>query len=229
MVIRVKIFIAIILNSLVLLCNSQTLDRSFHYTNFDGSSVDIDLEINESFVNYSNQNWFDIGTNTLNSSKNYFNLVQGIFNNNRDSLKFVFDMFEITLYNVSDEYFINTVIRFVQSIPYKIPPLEYKGKKTSGLFAPVICLAEGYGDCDTKSLLLCSILAHKYELIFLMGSSHAFIGIKTTPQTDQEYVEINGFKYILCEMTSKWPLGKLPVSSVSDINARKYKYLILKY
>lgn len=224
-----KVKILIIFNAFVLVCNAQTLNRNFQYTNFDGSSVSIDLEINESFVNYSNQNWFDIGTNTTNSSKNYFNLVQGIFNNNRDSLKFVFDMFENALYNVSDEYFINTVIRFVQSIPYKIPPLEYRGKKTSGLFAPAICLTEGYGDCDTKSLLLCCILAHKYQLIFLVGSRHAFIGIKTTPQMNQEYVEINGFKYVLCEMTSKWPLGKLPVSSISDINSGKYKYLTLKY
>jgi len=209
--------------------HAQNISNSFNYINFDGAHVEINLQISDSFLVSSNQNWYDVADLSTNSDKNYISLVQNLFFSNKDSLKFIYDMFEKSLPQVSDEYFINTVIKFVQFIPYKIPPLNYKGKETSGLFAPAICLSEGYGDCDTKSLLLCCILAHKYELIYLMGANHAFIGIKSIPGKDQEYVEINNSKYVLCEMTYQWDLGKLPISSVYDINSGKYSYIVLKY
>lgn len=224
-----RIVCTIILYLIIGSSYGQTVDKNFQYTNFDGSQVQIDLKIDQEFITSSNQNWYEIITIKGNSEQNYDALVENIFLKNEQSLKFIYEMFTASMPNVSEYYFINSVIYFVQSIPYKIPPLVYKGKKTSGLFSPVICLTEGYGDCDTKSLLLCSILAHKYELIYLTGARHAFIGIKITPTANQEYVEINGTKYVLCEMTSKWKLGKLPVSSVDDINKGKYRYQILKY
>jgi hypothetical protein len=208
---------------------SQIIRKEYQYKNFEGAKITIELELTSTYVQNSNQNWYDLIKTGFNANKNYFAMIESLFNNNRDSLKFIYDMFQRTLPNVSDNYFINTVIRFIQNIPYKIPPMLYKGKSTSGIFAPAICLAEGYGDCDTKSLLLCCILAHKYELIFLAGAHHAFIGIKCSPGKKQEYVEIDGNKYVLCEMTSQWELGNLPVSSKFDINKGKYKYIILKY
>ena len=211
------------------LSNAQALQKRYGYKNFDNADIDIQFDISRSLIQASNQNWYSIINITPDPSKNYFSKIQAIFSSNKDSLKFVFDMFEQALPSVSDEYFINTVIRFVQTIPYKIPPIKYQGKVINGLFAPVICLAEGYGDCDTKSLLLCCILAHRYDLMFLAGARHAFIGIKVKPDNGQEYVEINGVSYVLCEMTSKWPLGVLPVSSRKDINQGKYQYQILKY
>lgn len=210
--------------------HAQTLNKKFQYTNFDGAQVKIELQIDKEFINNSsNKNWYDRITIRGNSQQNYDALVKAIFLQNKQPLKFIYEMFMVSMPNASEQYFVNSVIYFVQSIPYKIPPSEYKGKKTSGLFTPVVCLAEGYGDCDTKSLLLCSILAHKYELIYLNSTRHAFIGVKMQPTANQEYVEINGIQYVLCEMTSKWKLGKLPVSSVEDINNGKYRYQILKY
>jgi hypothetical protein len=208
---------------------SQNMKKEYQYKNFDGAKIKIELELTDSYIKESNQNWFDLVKMEFNADKNYFSMIESLFNNNKDSLRFVFDMFQGAMPNVSDDYFINTVIRFVQDIPYKLPPMIYKGKSTSGIFAPAICLAEGYGDCDTKSLLLCCILAHKYELIFLAGTHHAFIGIKCDPVEKQEYVEINGKNYVLCEMTYQWKLGFLPVSSKFDINKGKYKYIVLKY
>ena len=208
---------------------SQNVKREYQYVNFDGAKVKIELELTESYIIESNQNWYDITKLGSDPNKNYFLMVESLFKNNKDSLRFVFDMFQKAMPIVSDNYFINTVIRFVQDIPYQLPPMLYKGKATYGIFAPAICLSEGYGDCDTKSLLLCCILAHRYELIFLAGTQHAFIGIECNPGNKQEYVEINGKKYVLCEMTYRWELGNLPISSKYDINKGKYKYIILKY
>lgn len=204
--------------------------QNYQYTNFDGAAVDINLQINPSFLEYSNRGWKELVQNDRGSAlKNYFALVEEHFDRNRDSLRFVYQMFDSSLYQVSDAYFINTVIRFVQSIPYQIPPTIYKGKETSGLLSPAISLAEGYGDCDTKSILLACILGHRYEILFLAGAQHAFIGIKIPPLKGQEFVEINGSQYVLCEMTSAFPFGVLPSSSVYDINRGKYQYTILKY
>jgi hypothetical protein len=208
---------------------AQTIRKKYDYSNFDGSNVKINLILNGDFVQESNKNWYEVGRKTSNINTNYFNRIESLFIYNKDSLKFVYDMFDNFLSNVSDEYFINTVIRFVQTIPYKIPPADFNGKKTGGVFPPAICLSEGYGDCDTKSLLLCCILGHKYQLIFLMGPKHAFVGVKIEPQENQEYVEINGEKFVLCELTDKWDLGKLPVSSIDDINNGKYQYRVLNY
>jgi len=48
---------------------------------------------------------------------------------------------------------------FVQQIPYKRPPEVYKGRYINGYFVPPICLAEGYGDCDSKVILLADLMA----------------------------------------------------------------------
>lgn len=223
--------IVILLLFAVMICplHAQKIQRHYHYTNFDDSQVSIEIELTSAYLEKSNRNWFELIPMSNDPEKNYFAMIKAMFNNERDSLRFMFDMFKKALPSVSDTYFINTVIRFIQDIPYKIPPSIYKGKVTSGIFPPVICLTEGYGDCDTKSLLLCCILGHKYELIFLTGARHAFIGIKQTPQMNHEYVEINGQTYVLCEMTYPWDLGTLPISSRYDINQGKYKYITLKY
>ncbi|GEM_PF-5384708 len=208
----------------------STVKRDFSYENFDGAQVNLTLNINQSYLDASLVNWYDMLAAPKSDPKaNYFDLVEAHFNKNKESLRFVFDVFDKALPHVSDAYFINTIIRFVQSIPYQIPPADYKNIKTGGILAPALSLDEGWGDCDTKSILLMCILGHRYELLFLAGASHAFIGIKAEPGASQEYVGINGKKYVLCEMTSKWRLGQLPASSVKDINSGKYNYRIFKY
>ena len=54
-------------------------------------------------------------------------------------------------------------LNFVQRIPYKQPPEIYHKRYINGYFVPPICLAEGYGDCDSKAVLLADLLASGYE------------------------------------------------------------------
>lgn len=216
--------------SINLLQGQGVVSKVYAFENFDGARVDLKLNIEQAFIDASMVDWQDLLANPKPSPKaNYFNLVEAHFKTNEVSLKFVFDVFDQALPYVTDSYFINTVIRFVQTMPYKLPPLKYQGIETGGLLAPILSLKEGWGDCDTKSLLLMCILGHRYEMLFLAGAKHAFIGIKAEPGPGQEYVEIKGSKYVLCEMTSLWRLGELPATSVKDINSGKYNYTILKY
>ncbi len=213
------------------LVHGQTVvSKTYTFENFDGAKVNLILSIDQASINASLMDWQDLLTNPKPSPKaNYFGLIEAHFKINKVPLRFVFEIFDRALPHVTDSYFINTVIRFVQTMPYQLPPLEYEGIKTGGLLAPVLSLKEGWGDCDTKSLLLMCILGHRYEMLFLAGAKHAFIGIKAEPGSGQEYVEIKGSKYVLCEMTSLWRLGELPATSVKDIDSGKYNYTILKY
>ena len=106
---------------------------------------------------------------------------------------------------------------FVQSMAYKIPAdvrRTRSGKmiRTGGVTMPIETLYNGHGDCDTKSLLLASILANvpRQRVIFLMGNSHLFVGVRGIPRLNDHYVNIRGTKYILIEMSSRWPIGRVP-------------------
>lgn len=203
--------------------------QTFTFTNFDQATVSISLDIEPWVFTHANVDWFTIARAQPGTENAYVKFVKGTFARHQESLRFVYDMFANTLPHVSDAYFINTIIRFVQELPYQLPPMEYLGKPTSGLLPPPFCLAEGWGDCDTKSLLLACILGHRYEILFLIGEQHAFIGIQVPPGPHMEFVTIGGKPYVLCEMTDVWPLGQLPASSVRDINAGKYEFFTLRY
>ena len=53
------------------------------------------------------------------------------------------------------------LLRFVQDIPYGIPPTRSNSKVISGVLSPPQIFIEKWGDCDSKVLLLSSILAHE--------------------------------------------------------------------
>jgi hypothetical protein len=106
---------------------------------------------------------------------------------------------------------------FVQSMVYRIPPRVRRTRsgrlvKTGGITMPIETLYNGYGDCDTKSLLFASILANfpHQRLIFLIGDGHLFVGVRGTPRLNDHYVEIRGTRYVLIEMTRPWPVGRIP-------------------
>jgi len=222
-------FVLIAITLLLFLGVGHAKEVNYNYINFDGAKVSLKLDIRDSYLAHSNQDWHELLGHSMDTNEDYLEYTKMLFAKEEFPLRFLFEIFDQNLATVDDEYFINTVVSFVQTLPYKIPPTEYKGKNTSGILAPALCLAEGYGDCDTKSLLLACILAHKFDLIFLAGDHHAFIGIAYTPRLTDHFVTIDRVEYVLCELTSRWPLGKLPNSSIHEINKKKYSYIKLGY
>ena len=103
--------------------------------------------------------------------------------------------------NLSFRDTIELVMRFCQDIPYGIPPKHYNGRHIGGMFPPPLCLNEKYGDCDTKAVLLASILAFnpKYEIIFIDVPGHLLIGIAGIPRPYDKYVTHLGKDWIYCE------------------------------
>jgi hypothetical protein len=108
-------------------------------------------------------------------------------------------------------------LRFVQFIPYKIPPPRYRGKFINSFFVPLVCLYEQYGDCDSKAILLAEFLAtfpdseEKIAIVLIRGQgiAHAVLAVKRKPLFGQ--TSLHDFKrgyYIVLETTSPgWSPG----------------------
>jgi len=128
------------------------------------------------------------------------------------------------------------IASFVQSMAYKPTPGTRRAESggsvtTGGITMPIETLYRGYGDCDTKSLLFASILANipRQRLIFVMdkvdsiGEKHLFVGVRGIPRLNDHYVEISGTKYVLIEMTTAWPVGRVSQKSWLDYRRGVFK------
>lgn len=106
---------------------------------------------------------------------------------------------------------------FVQSMTYRIPP-PYRtlpdGERvyTAGILVPTEVLYHKWGDCDSKSLLFTSMLANLpgQSVIFLTGYDHLFVGVRAVPRTGDTFIKIQGVPHVLVELTSPWPIGRIP-------------------
>jgi hypothetical protein len=117
---------------------------------------------------------------------------------------------------------IEMAMKFVQDIPYGLP----KDKKNDGKFGyitPPEVLIEGYGDCDSKTILFVCIMSYLIptnDIVYVSTPGHIFSAIKDydtskllkhseeyIPYTQRQfntldldkYVEFNGDIYFVCE------------------------------
>jgi hypothetical protein len=109
---------------------------------------------------------------------------------------------------------------FVQSMTYATPPASRTDRSgqqidTCEFTMPLETLYNGWGDCDSKSALFASLAANipDQRIIFLIGNSHLFVGVRGTPRLNDHYVNIRGIKYVLIEMTTPWPVGRIAQSN----------------
>ena len=119
---------------------------------------------------------------------------------------------------------------FPQALKFQAPEnirLSEVGErvKTVGVTMPLETLYNGWGDCDTKSLLFASILANfpHQRAVFVMGSGHLFVGVRAVPRLNDHYIDIRGVKYILIEMSSPWPIGRVPQRHWTDCRRNQFR------
>ena len=153
------------------------------------------------------------------------NLYSTIHEQGKDNLVTLLDsLWELKLVNNLDRYdFANTVVTFVQDIPYAYVLDEelcedqeedmncVTGAKY-GLLSPYEFLHSLSGDCDTRALLLYSIFkGFNYEprIAISRAYKHAVLMLDVT--TSGDYIEENGQKYFFWETTATgWQAGILP-------------------
>jgi hypothetical protein len=99
------------------------------------------------------------------------------------------------------------VVSFVQHIPYRLPT-----EQPFGLLPPAMVVADGSGDCDSKSLLAAMILEDLgVDCVILYSSKlgHAALGV-ALPGTGVAF-NSRGVRYQYVEMTVPgWAIGTVP-------------------
>lgn len=102
----------------------------------------------------------------------------------------------------------DTAIALVQAgLAYKTPAQREEGRLTLGFYTPPRALEKGYGDCDTKSALLASILLNlgSPRLIGVRVPDHYLLGVARTPRPGEAFVEYAGEPYVLVEASGPAP------------------------
>jgi hypothetical protein len=116
--------------------------------------------------------------------------------------------------NLSKRESIELLLRFFQDFPYGVPPVTYEKRLISGLFVPPLIFKKGWADCDSKSLLMATVLAHddyfKDKLAMILVPGHALLGLNIRPQVYDESYKHRGKTYVVAEPTGlgKTPLGR---------------------
>lgn len=102
----------------------------------------------------------------------------------------------------SDEDIIGAALSLVQTaIRYKIPPGVENGLHTGGLLPPARAMLSGWGDCDTKTALLASILGNwsKLRMVGIAVPGHYLMAIRRLPGKGDMFVRYEGLEYVLVE------------------------------
>jgi hypothetical protein len=117
-------------------------------------------------------------------------------------------------YNLNKRERIELIMRFLQDIPYGVPPTNYQSRYIGGLFPPSETLKNGWADCDSKSILMATLLSfdpyfyNKLAMILVPG--HALLGIQDVPGPYDKSVRFIGRQYVYAEPVglARTPYGK---------------------
>lgn len=123
----------------------------------------------------------------------------------------------------SDEI-IGASLSLVQTaIRYEKIPGERAGRKTGGINPPLVILAEGKGDCDSKTALLAGILLNwdGVQLVAVQIPNHYLLGVLRNPRKGEAFVESKGLRYVLIEPAGPgWlPPGSVAASTLDIVNS----------
>ena len=102
----------------------------------------------------------------------------------------------------AEEELVGAVLSMVQTaIRYKIPPALEGDLHTCGLLPPARALLSGWGDCDTKTGVLASILGNwnAMRMVGVAVPGHYLMAIRRLPGKGDLFVRYEGLEYVLVE------------------------------
>ncbi|MBT3585138.1 MAG: hypothetical protein HN509_09530 [Halobacteriovoraceae bacterium] len=109
---------------------------------------------------------------------------------------------------------IELILRFFQDFPYGVPPTQFEGRLIGGLFVAPLVFKYGWADCDSKALLMATVLAHdpyfKDKVAMIMVPGHALLGIRIQPGPYDQSYRYQNQNYVVAEPTglARTPLGQ---------------------
>jgi hypothetical protein len=196
------------------------------WTDYDNNTYSANLmmklENYQSSAVFRNQLQFKVYDNST-----YNQIVNELYLNDKRKMDLIFSMFDsLKTHNNLDEFeFAEVIVSCIQDIPYTLILdeacddrlyndqfiVDYirsgnkcEGNVTFGLFSPVEFVTNLSGDCDTRSLLLFTILDHYgYDVTMLISQlyKHSIIGINLKYNGVSK--TINNKRYVLWETTAR--------------------------
>ena len=121
---------------------------------------------------------------------------------------------------------IGSALSFVQTaMYYKQPDPVYKEKHTGGLLPPITAVVVGWGDCDTKTGLLASLLSNwgQMKMVGVSVPGHYLMGVLLIPEKGDLFLEYQGLQYVLVEPAGPaWlPPGQVGEETTELLNGRE--------
>jgi hypothetical protein len=122
------------------------------------------------------------------------------------------------------ETLVGAAVAMVQTaLAYKIPPMLEGGKHTGGTLPPVMSMVRGWGDCDTKTGVLASILSNwsNMRIVGVAVPEHYLMAIFRLPAKGDAFIEYKGLRYVLVEPAGPaWlPPGQVGVDTMPLLQA----------
>lgn len=121
---------------------------------------------------------------------------------------------------------IGAVLSFAQTaLYYKQPDPVYKDKHTGGVLPPITAVLLGWGDCDTKTGLIASILSNwgQMKMVGVGVPGHYLMGVLLIPEKGDLFLEYQGLHYVLVEPAGPaWlPPGQVGEETMHFLNGRE--------
>ncbi len=208
----------------------EIITRSFKWRDFDNRSYSANIKFKygdyiKSINNRNKLSW------TINGETEVYKKMYE-FDNNKFDLIYQ-ELKEIrSSNNLNRINFAETIVSMIQSIPYSyvfemscqspLIPLNYRndinngtlclGNIKNGVATPLEFFYNKKGDCDTRTVLIYTILKRfGYDVVILNSNLYQHSVIAVNLPSYGDYKSINGKKYYFWETTAQgWELGVLP-------------------
>lgn len=121
---------------------------------------------------------------------------------------------------------IGAVLSFAQTaMYYKQPDVVFKDKHTGGVLPPLTSVLLGWGDCDTKTGVIASILSNwaQMKMVGVSVPGHYLMGVLLIPDKGDLFLEYQGLQYVLIEPAGPaWlPPGQVGEETAALLNGRE--------
>ncbi|NLO91552.1 MAG: hypothetical protein GX410_06130 [Elusimicrobia bacterium] len=182
------------------LAYKNAVEKGYSQETYDGMLRNIDAEYSEKKQEFFTSRGFRLTPDNVIGAD-----IPGIVGKNRERMNVVARELESVAQqrNYGSEDLVGAALALVQTgVMYRIPPSkDENGRYTGGVIPPVASLSEAWGDCDSKSALLGSILNNwnAIKLLVIAVPGHYLMAICRPPGRGDLFVEYHGVKCVLME------------------------------
>lgn len=109
---------------------------------------------------------------------------------------------------------------FVQALAYRenLEASDDPEREQMGVMLPAATLSRASGDCDSKAVLLCSLLSSTQvcDSVLVHTDDHTLVGLGLQLRTGDDSIRAWRRDWVLLETTDRWPVGRVARRHVGE-------------